>query len=121
MMRYQWVDSLKGLAMVMVVLGHCGESEYFFKGLYYIHLPIFILASGFWLGNVNNYSNWENLRQRISRKFKQLMFPYIGFGLMSIVLQYVLYFSLSIPIQISSLLKNILMLENYANWFLPLS
>lgn len=47
--RIRWVDALKGLAMIMVVLGHCGENQYIFKGLYYVHLPIFILASGFWL------------------------------------------------------------------------
>ena len=41
-----YVDSIKGIAMILVVWGHCGSENYFYNTLYYIHLPIFIIISG---------------------------------------------------------------------------
>jgi len=44
--RITWIDTLKGVAIILVVWGHCGKNSTVYNWLYYVHLPIFFL---FWL------------------------------------------------------------------------
>ena len=121
-MRIPWIDCCKGLAMLMVVLGHCGENEYFFKGLYYIHLPLFILLSGFLLDNSKYYDDRCSLWKVIKKKSGELLYPYLVFGAMTILLQYFRMALTGVNFDcggVKGLVFNICYFENYANWFLP--
>ena len=74
----QWINMAKGIAMFMVVLGHCGNS-YFYTTLYYIHLPIFIVISGYLLGYSCEWKK-KSLKENVGHKASTLIFPYIVFG-----------------------------------------
>ncbi len=122
-MRIPWIDCCKGLAMIMVVLGHCGENEYFFKGLYYIHLPLFIILSGFWLDKPTYYAGKHALGKFILKKSGEILYPYLIFGVMTVFLQYIRMALTGMNYDsggLNQLLSLILHLENYANWFLPI-
>ena len=87
-MRIPWIDCCKGLAMIMVVLGHCGDNEYLFKGLYYVHLPLFIMLSGFGIDNPKYYEVEYSLVKFSAKKAGELLYPYLIFGVMTFLLQY---------------------------------
>lgn len=122
-MRIPWIDCCKGLAMIMVVLGHCGDNEYLFKGLYYIHLPLFIMLSGFWIDNPKYYEVEYSLVKYSAKKAGELLYPYLIFGVMTFLLQYFRLSLINVNFDLggaNELLSNILHFENYANWFLPM-
>lgn len=122
-MRIPWIDCCKGFAMIMVVLGHCGENEFFFKGLYYIHLPLFIILSGFWLDKPKYYVGKYALGRFVLKKSGELIYPYLIFGIMTVLLQYIRIALTGMNYDsggLNQLLSLILHLENYANWFLPI-
>ncbi len=66
-MREQWIDRAKGIAMLMVVLGHTYEKAHFVYG---IHLVIFFILAGYLL------KQKEVTAEFIAGKFKRLMVPY---------------------------------------------
>lgn len=116
--RQYWIDLAKGIAMFMVVLGHCGHS-YFYISLYYIHLPIFIVISGYLLAFRNAWQEktvWEN----ICKKSADIMFPYIVFGIIFVIIN-----CIRLCVNGGNLLlaytsvQSVLLLENNTNWFLP--
>lgn len=85
--RLNWPDTLKGVAIVLVVLYHSLFSvEYLFKSIeqnevYYfihdfiswIHIPLFFFVSGFFLEK----SLDKGFRNSIKNKFKSLYLPYL--------------------------------------------
>uniref|UniRef100_UPI00403FAEEE acyltransferase family protein n=1 Tax=Candidatus Enterococcus willemsii TaxID=1857215 RepID=UPI00403FAEEE len=70
--RISWIDSLKGVSIIFIVLGHTlfPYSQY----LFWFHVPIFFILSGLTL-NLN-----VNLRQFEKKKFNSLLIPYTTFG-----------------------------------------
>lgn len=72
--RIIWIDLLKGLGIVLLILGHTPnipESVHSF--IYSFHMPLFFLISGFLWNDINlkiTISKW------VKRKFRSLIFPY---------------------------------------------
>lgn len=66
-MRQQWIDRAKGVAMLMVVLGHTYGKAHFVYG---IHLVIFFILAGYLL------KPREITTDFVAAKFKRLMVPY---------------------------------------------
>lgn len=94
-MRIAWIDTLKGFAMLTVVLGHVVQGyqvagffpEYavyldgVFDGIYSFHMPLFFMASGYlyemtW--NENKSASWGKIRH----KFWDTMVLYVLFSLL---------------------------------------
>ncbi len=67
------IDVLKGLAIILVVLGHSGVPITRF--LYLFHVAVFIISSGFFYRDTTSDSI-GNLQCFILRKIKQLWLPY---------------------------------------------
>lgn len=42
MKRIQWVDTSKGLGILLVIIGHCGIEGISLKWVYSFHLPLFL-------------------------------------------------------------------------------
>lgn len=80
-MRIAWIDTLKGFAMLTVILGHVVQGyqvagffpEYafyldgLFDGIYSFHMPLFFMASGYlyemtW--NENKTASWGKIRKK---------------------------------------------------------
>lgn len=47
--RVHYIDTLKGVLIILVVLGHCGTalSTNMLSSIYAFHMPLFILISGY--------------------------------------------------------------------------
>ena len=84
--RSEYLDVIKGCAIILVVLGHCiqfGSGRLFFVNqmcfsdpvfsfIYGFHMPLFMVVSGFlFWGSVNRHSNWEVIVSRV----KSLLIP----------------------------------------------
>ena len=114
------IDIIKAIAMIMVVLGHCGPSAVYFS-LYYVHLPLFLLCTGYLLYD----GKWESqgLYKSILKRFSGLMYPYLSFGILTLIYLYLTRFIRNPGFDrgelFSSWILNMLALENNTNWFLP--
>ncbi|WP_261722108.1 acyltransferase family protein [Weissella cibaria] len=79
MMRYKWIDIARGLAMLMVIIGHVSGSEPAFQAgqnfLFLGNLPIFFFFSGL-------LYRPKPLGERIKTNFNTLILLYIVFALL---------------------------------------
>ena len=70
--REKWIDDAKGLAILLVILGHVSgglAGVIGFQFVYGIHLVMFFLLSGY------NLKKKELTRDYVAAKFSRLMFP----------------------------------------------
>lgn len=81
--RILWLDALKCFAMFLVIWGHViqyGVTDYLENDIhidiYSFHMPLFMMISGFFAGNIAKYSFGKFLK----KKFIQLIFPCIIYG-----------------------------------------
>jgi fucose 4-O-acetylase-like acetyltransferase len=85
--RETWVDVVKGIAIYMVVFGHCiqyatpidydYEGSILFRLIYGFHMPLFMLISGylFWI-SLQKYT----FKSGIIAKVKGIMVPCLSWG-----------------------------------------
>jgi len=127
--RIEWLDSLKGLGILFVVLGHCfppqqGLTNY----LYSFHIALFFFISGYFIPN-------EPYRERFTdfwqKRFKRLMLPYFIYGIFTYIVWLVIGRNFGVNKQLNvEPLKPLIGLfygngfDNYlvfniAIWFLP--
>lgn len=79
--RLHYVDNLKGVLILLVVLGHCIQAtnmdydhDLVFRYIYSFHMPLFMCVSGFVSYKPN--MAWQTVRKR----FKQLMVPFLSWA-----------------------------------------
>ncbi|NPE27874.1 acyltransferase family protein [Methanococcoides sp. SA1] len=87
-MRIYWVDSLKGIAILLVIVGHHSIPVELTKYIYSFHIPLFFFISGY-LFNMKKHLG-EPI-PFIKKRFNQLIIPYFSFTLIT----YLFYFSIS--------------------------
>ena len=101
--REIWVDNVKVIACVLVVLGHFFQSmvkseimadtdlfEWFNQTIYYFHVPLFFICSGYLyqkLSCVNNIKSWKS---NVLKKALSLGIPYFTFSIISWIIKNVL-------------------------------
>lgn len=71
--RLSWLDVLKGMGIVLVVIGHIYSNRIVFYWLYSFHMPLFFLAAG-WV-----YKEKPILTD-IKRRIQTIVVPYFSFG-----------------------------------------
>lgn len=77
--RIEWIDNAKGVAIILVILGHVLPDGLFHKIIYSFHMPLFFILSGmFLIRSTNKSSVWEFSK----KKFMRLYIPYVLFGYM---------------------------------------
>lgn len=81
--RILWVDTMKGICIILMVLGHTGAP--FSKYIYLFHMAAFIILSGYTC-NAEKYTVW----QFVKRKFLTLVVPFYCVNLMFIFLYAIL-------------------------------
>lgn len=90
--REKWVDDVKVIACILVVLGHFFQSmtkasilpendlyEWFETTIYYFHVPLFFICSGYLYqkySKVNGVSSWC---KNVAKKALALGVPYVTF------------------------------------------
>lgn len=113
--RFIWADSLKGILIIFVVLGHAIQEvlkqgcfdNHFFNLIYSFHMPAFMAISGWvcYRGRNGDSSRFEIL----GRRFRQLMIPFIIWALIRL--------AVNPPYNIESFF-NIFLYPDGSFWFL---
>ncbi len=116
------IDSLKGFAIILVVIGHAiqylrpasFDSSFLFRVIYSFHMPLFMFMSGF-----VSFKTFDGSLQKLHKRFKSLIVPFfawffVGFFSSSI---YVFYTG-GTQSNFFVLLKNLLVRPDNGLWFL---
>lgn len=72
-MRLNWIDALKGIGIMLVVLGHHSLPAALDTYIFSFHMPLFFFISGF-LFDFGKYS--KSGANFVKGKFRSLLLPY---------------------------------------------
>lgn len=78
--RIEWIDIAKGVAIILIVLGHAPIGPKLYGYLYSFHVPLFFFVAGITF----RFNVEESFFSFIKKKFLRLMVPYYAFGLIAI-------------------------------------
>lgn len=76
--RLSWLDILKGIGIILVVVGHIYSNKTIFNWLYSFHMPLFFLAAG-WV-----YKEKPILID-LKRRIQTIVVPYFSFGILTLI------------------------------------
>lgn len=127
--REIWVDNVKVIACILVVLGHFFQSmvkanilpdddiyRWFNQTIYYFHVPLFFICSGYLyqrFGTVNSIQNWG---EHILKKALNLGIPYFTFSFLTWALKTL--FSGSVNDEIGGLADTLFIHPTSPYWYL---
>lgn len=84
--RLYYIDNLKGILILLVILGHCiqfttadFDHHPIFRFIYSFHMPLFMTVSGY--VSYKAELKWESL----SRRFMQLVVPFLAWAAISML------------------------------------
>lgn len=127
--REKWVDDVKVIACILVVLGHFFQSmtkanilsendlyEWFNTTIYYFHVPLFFICSGYLYqkySKVNSISSWC---KNVVKKALALGVPYVTFSTATWLLKTV--FADSVNKQADGLFSTLVVNPSAPYWYL---
>jgi len=62
--RIVWIDIAKGIAIILMVIGHSTIPSWLSSFIWTFHMPLFFIASG-WTTKKGMYSNSEFLKRKV--------------------------------------------------------
>lgn len=83
MKRIIWIDTLKGLAILLVIMGHVCQMRFPVSGkwlaniIYSFHMPLFLFLSGLFARKAVEAVDKRQVKSFIIKKTKQLLVPFI--------------------------------------------
>jgi fucose 4-O-acetylase-like acetyltransferase len=83
--RLVWVDVAKALAMVLVVVGHPVGPAAYTKYIYWFHMPVFFLLSGYLFKPPDG---WSSLRSWLSKRSREILIPYCAYLVLVTIVWY---------------------------------
>lgn len=127
--REIWVDNVKVIACVLVVLGHFFQSmvkseiiadthifEWFNQTIYYFHVPLFFICSGYLYQKLSRVCNLKSWINNIVKKALSLGVPYFVFSVITWLIKNVL--SSQVNNEASGFADNIFLNPVPPYWFL---
>ena len=127
--REKWVDDIKVIACILVVLGHFFQSmtkanilpendlyKWFNTTIYYFHVPLFFICSGYLYQKYSKVTSVGNWYRNIVKKVLALGVPYATFTTATWVLKKV--FSSSVNDQIGDLRETLFLHPTAPYWYL---
>ncbi len=80
--RFDDIDILRGLGIIIMVMGHVGFSGIFDVWIHTYHMPLFFVISGFFFRKREEFST----KELVLKKAKSLLIPYLFFGIFHYIL-----------------------------------
>lgn len=77
--RLQWADAARGIAIMLVILGHTCPPPYTAAFIYAFHMPLFFLLSGLFMQEDMSWRSWWQKRVRT------LLVPFVIFNIVLLV------------------------------------
>lgn len=77
------IDILKGIAIILMVLGHSGISEEIVRFIYLFHMSVFVIATGYCYNENYSKGNWLIF---LKKRIQSLYLPYFLWMLLLIML-----------------------------------
>ena len=127
--REKWVDDIKVIACILVVLGHFFQSmtkasimpendlyKWFNTTIYYFHVPLFFICSGYLYQKYSKVNSLGSWRRNVAKKMLALGVPYATFTTATWVLKKV--FSSSVNDQIGGLGDTLFLHPTAPYWYL---
>ena len=127
--REKWVDDVKVIACILVVVGHFFQSmvkasilpdsglyEWFITTIYYFHVPLFFICSGYLYQKYSKVNSVDSWRRNVAKKVLALGVPYVTFSTAAWILKKV--FSSSVNSQIGGLGDTLLFHPALSYWYL---
>ena len=127
--REVWIDDVKVIACILVVLGHFFQSmtkvnilpendlyQWFNTTIYYFHVPLFFICSGFLYQKYSKVNDFKSWKKNMAKKALALGVPYVTFSTTTWVLKTV--FSGSVNDQIGGLGDTLLLHPTAPYWYL---
>lgn len=84
--RIVWIDQLKGIAFMFVIIGHLSIGKTFASWIYSFHMPLFFFVSGFNL-NIEKIQKTPFF-EYVYKLFKRLVIPYFWIELLCLCFSY---------------------------------
>ena len=88
--REHWLDTAKGIGILAVVAGH-SSNMLAHTYLFWFHMPLFFIISGYLYKNLDTM---QALKSWVNKRTKQLLIPYVSFGLLISAIIYIQTFSI---------------------------
>lgn len=79
--RVEYVDVLRGIGIILMILGHIGFGATFDIYIHAFHMPLFFFVSGFFYQK-DSHITFKEFLKKIS---KQLLIPYLFWGIFCII------------------------------------
>ena len=127
--REKWVDDVKVIACILVVVGHFFQSmvkasilpdsglyEWFITTVYYFHVPLFFICSGYLYQKYSKVNSVDGWYRNVAKKAVALGVPYVTFSTATWVLKKA--FSSSVNNQIGGLGDTLLFHPASPYWYL---
>ena len=127
--REKWVDDVKVIACILVVLGHFFQSmtkanilpendlyKWFNTTIYYFHVPLFFICSGYLFQKYSKVNSLGSWRRNVAKKMLALGVPYATFTTATWVLKKV--FSSSVNDKIGGLGDTLFLHPTAPYWYL---
>lgn len=121
--RIEWIDIAKGIAMVLVIIGHIPIPRYLSVFIYGCHMPLFFILSGYVLKDKG-----ESIGEFCRKKAKGLLIPLLIYSIIIIIFRFIYYGILVKSVSMASIKNEVigifLQMKNggtYSStlWFLP--
>lgn len=109
--RLEWMDVAKGIAIILMVVGHTTIPKGLSDFIWAFHMPLFFVASG-WL------TNWtkSTIKEFFVNKSKNLLLPFISYSLIVLCIRYFFLPDGGMPYLLYWLHNG---WEGIALWFIP--
>lgn len=127
--REKWIDDIKIFACILVVIGHFLQSmmksgvysengivDWFLKTIYYFHVPLFFICSGYLYQTTVCFNRFKDWGKNIVKKLLSLGVPFVLFSTATWVLKTI--FSNSVNDEISSLYDVLFLHPISPYWYL---
>ena len=127
--REIWVDNIKVVACILVAIGHffmgmitaemmpdSGLQKWFIQTIYYFHVPLFFIASGYLYQKVNCVTDVRSWGKNILKKLLTLGIPYFVFSFVTWALK--TFFSSSVNTPLGGLADTLFIHPAAPYWYL---